>query len=173
MRDKVRKSYQVQKELAQKGSFEGQIALSDLKRLGELIPLEDVGAQERYIDVSFEFLRHELDVPMVAGRLKTSLELLCQRCLKPLEYSMVVDFRLMIDASDEMVEHSSDDTLYSDGGYIDISEVVEDELILALPLVAMHDDIACIENWLVAELLAETPIRENPFAVLQQLKTTD
>jgi uncharacterized protein len=173
MRDKVRKSYQVQKELAQKGSFEGQIALSDLKRLGELIPLEDVGAQERYIDVSFEFLRHELDVPMVAGRLKTSLELLCQRCLKPLEYPMVVDFRLMIDAIDEMVEHSSDDTLYSDGGYIDISEVVEDELILALPLVAMHEDIACNENWQVAELQAETPIRENPFAVLQQLKTTD
>ena len=86
---------------------------------------------------------------------------------------MVVDFSLMIDASDEMVEHSSDDTLYSDGGYIDISEVVEDELILALPLVATHEDTACNENWQVAELQAETPIRENPFAVLQQLKTTD
>jgi uncharacterized protein len=173
MRDKLRKSYQVQKEVAQKGCFEGQIALSELKRLGELIPLEGAGAQERNIDVNFEFLRHELDVPTVAGRLKTSLELLCQRCLKPLEYPMVVDFSLMIDASDEMVEHSSDDTLYSDGGYIDISEVVEDELILALPLVAMHEDTACNENWQVAELQAETPIRENPFAVLQQLKTTD
>ena len=75
MRDKLRKSYQVQKELAQKGSFEGQIALSDLKRLGELIPLEAAAVQQRLIDVSFEFLRHELDVPMVAGRLETSLEL--------------------------------------------------------------------------------------------------
>ena len=173
MRDKVRKSYQVQKEVAQKGSFEGQIALSELKRLGELIPLEGAGAKQRNIDISFEFLRHELDVPMVAGRLKTSLELLCQRCLKSLEYPMVVDFRLMIDASDEMVEHSSEDTLYSDDGYIEIEEVIEDEMILALPLVAMHEDTACNENWQVAELQAETPRRENPFAVLQQLKTTD
>ena len=86
---------------------------------------------------------------------------------------MVVDFRLMIDANDEMVEHSSDDTLYSDDGHIDIGEVVEDELILALPLVAMHEDTACNESWQVTELQAETPKRENPFAVLQQLKTTD
>ena len=173
MRDKLRKSYQVQKEVAQRSCFEGQVALSELKRLGELIPLEGAGAQERNIEVNFEFLRNEFDVPMVAGRLEASLELECQRCLQPLEYPMVVDFRLMIDASDEMVEHSSEDTLYSDDGYIEIEEVIEDEMILALPLVAMHEDTACNENWQVAELQAETPRRENPFAVLQQLKTTD
>ena len=173
MRDKLRKSYQVQKEVAQKSCFAGQVALSELKRLGELIPLEGAGAQERNIEVNFEFLRNEFDVPMVAGRLQASLELECQRCLQPLEYPMVVDFRLMIDASDEMVEHSSEDTLYSDDGYIEIEEVIEDEMILALPLVAMHEDTACNENWQVAELQAETPRRENPFAVLQQLKTTD
>ena len=173
MRDKLRKSYQVQKEVAQKSCFAGQVALSELKRLGELIPLEGAGAQERNIEVNFEFLSNEFDVPMVAGRLQASLELECQRCLQPLEYPMVVDFRLMIDASDEMVEHSSEDTLYSDDGYIEIEEVIEDEMILALPLVAMHEDTACNENWQVAELQAETPRRENPFAVLQQLKTTD
>jgi len=173
MRDKLRKSYQVQKEVTQKGCYSGQIALSDLKRLGELIPLEGVDVQGRNVDVSFEFLRNEFDVSMLAGRLETSLELECQRCLKPLEYPMVVDFRLMIDASDEMVEHSSEDTLYSDDGYIEIEEVVEDEMILALPLVAMHEDTDCNENWRVTELQAETLGRENPFAVLQQLKTTD
>ena len=70
---------------------------------------------------------------------------------------MDVDFRLMIDASDEMVEHSSEDTLYSDDGYIDISEVVEDELILALPLVAMHEDTACNENWRVRSYRPKPP----------------
>jgi uncharacterized protein len=173
MRDKLRKSYQVQKEVAQKGCFEGQIALSELKRLGELIPLEGVGGQERNIDVDFEFSRNEFDVSMVVGQLTTSLELECQRCLRPLEYPMIVDFRLMIDASDEILEHSSEDTLYSEDGYIEIAEVVEDEMILALPLVAMHEDTACNENWQVEEIQAETRKRDNPFAVLQQLKTTD
>ena len=173
MRDKLRNSYQVQKEVAQKGCFEGEIKLSELKRLGELIPLEALCVQDRNVDVNFEFLRNEFDVTVVAGRLQTSLELECQRCLKPLEYPMTVDFRLMIDANDEIVRHSSEDTLYSDDGYIDIAEVVEDEMILALPLVAMHDNTACNEDWQVTELQTETPIKANPFAVLQQLKTTD
>ena len=86
---------------------------------------------------------------------------------------MDVDFRLLIDASDELLSQSSEDTLYSDDGYIDIAEVVEDELILAIPLVAMHEDTACNDNWRASELHAETPRKENPFAVLQQLKTTD
>ena len=173
MRDKMRKSYQVQKEVAQKGCFEGEIALSELKRLGELLQLDDAGVDGRNIALNFEFLRSEFDVPMLAGRLQTSLELECQRCLKPLEFPMDVDFRLLIDASDELLSQSSEDTLYSDAGYIDIAEVVEDELILAIPLVAMHEDTACNENWRVSELQAETPVKENPFAVLQQLKTTD
>jgi uncharacterized protein len=173
MRDKLRNSYQVQKEVAQKGCFEGEIALSGLKRLGELMPLEALCVEDRNVSVNFEFLRNEFDVPLVAGRLQTSLELECQRCLKLLEYPMVVDFRLMIDADDEIVRHSSEDTLHSADGYIDIAEVVEDEMILALPLVAMHEDTSCNENWQVTELQAETPIKENPFAVLQQLKTTD
>ena len=86
---------------------------------------------------------------------------------------MELDFRLLIDASDELLSQSREDTLYSNDGYIDIAEVVEDELILAIPLVAMHEDTACNENWRDSELPAETPMKENPFAVLQQLKTTD
>jgi uncharacterized protein len=173
MRDKMRKSYQVQKEVAQKGCFKGEIALSELKRLGELLQLDDAGVVGRSIAVTFEFLRSGFDVPMLAGHLQTSLELECQRCLKPLEFPMELDFRLLIDASDELLSQSSEDTLYSNDGYIDIAEVVEDELILAIPLVAMHEDTACNENWRDSELPAETPMKENPFAVLQQLKTTD
>ena len=173
MRDKMRKSYQVQKEVAQKGCFEGEIALSELKRLVELLQLDDAGVDGRSIALNFEFLRSEFDVPMLVGRLQTSLELECQRCLKPLEFPMEIGFRLLIDASDELLGQSSKDTLYSDAGYIDIAEVVEDELILAIPLVAMHEDTACNENWRASELHAETPMKENPFAVLQQLKTTD
>ncbi len=169
----MRKSYQVQKEVAQKGCFEGEIALSELKRLGELLQLDDAGVGGRSIAVTFEFSRSGFDVPMLTGQLQTSLELECQRCLKPLEFTMELDFRLLIDASDEILSNSSEDTLYSDDGYIDIAEVVEDELILAIPLVAMHEDTACNENWRDSELPAETPMKENPFAVLQQLKTTD
>ena len=187
MRDKLRKRYQVQKEVTQNGRFEGVIALSELKRLGELVYFEEpdssaqgVAVSERAandIAVSFEFVRNEFDMPMLVGHLQASLDLECQRCLRPIPTPMELDFRLMIDASDEIVRQSSLDTLYSDDGYIDITEVVEDELILALPLVAMHEDTACNEDLLIkgqpTDSQFEAAANENPFAVLQQLKTTD
>lgn len=173
MRDKLRKRYQVQKEVTQNGRFEGEIPLADLKRLQEMLYLEDADQQQRNIRVKFEFLRSEFDIPMLKGHLQTNLALECQRCLQSLEMPLELDFSLLIDASDEIVQHGSQDTLYSDDGWIDIVEVVEDELILAIPLVAMHENRACNSNWRASAITAETVRKENPFAVLQQLKTTD
>jgi uncharacterized protein len=173
MRDKLRKRYQVQKEMTQSGRFEGDIQFADLKRLRSLLYLEGADTQQQKVTLSFEFLRSEYEIPMLVGHLQTSLELECQRCLQPLDFPLELDFSLLIDASDEIVQHSSEDTLYSDDGWIDIVEVVEDELILAIPLVAMHENRACNSSWPASEITTETTRTENPFAVLQQLKTTD
>ncbi len=173
MRDKLRKRYQVHKEVTRNGSFEGNFALSEMARLSELVGLDKSALHDRRIALGFEFVRNEFNLPMLTGQLETSLELECQRCLKALEFPMKLNFRLLIDASDEIVSDSSVDTLYSDDGYIDIVEVVEDELILAIPLVAMHEDTACNENWQIDDHGSETAAKENPFAVLQQLKTID
>ncbi len=173
MRDKLRRRYQVQRELTRKGYYEGAVALAEMTRLGELLYSADSGRNERQVEVRFEFSRNEYDVPMIAGRLQTSLELQCQRCLQALDMPLELDFRLMIDASDELVRDSSLDTLYSDDGFIDLYEVVEDELILAIPLVPLHEDVSCNEYWLAADSEAEPAEKENPFAVLRQLKTTD
>ena len=79
MRDKLRRRYQVQKELNRKGYYEGAIALSKLPRLGELLYPEIAAGADRQIAVKFEFLRNEYDVPMILGQLQTSLALQCQR----------------------------------------------------------------------------------------------
>jgi len=173
MRDKLRKRYQVHKEVTQSGRFEGEIELSELKRLGEMLYPGSVAERGRKITLSFEFTRSEFDIPMLTGHMQTELVLECQRCLQPMEMPLAVDFRLLIDASDDIVRQSSEDTLYSDNGFIDIAEVVEDELILAIPLVAMHADSACNSNWQASATAAETAKADNPFAVLRQLKTTD
>ncbi|MDH3220006.1 MAG: YceD family protein [Gammaproteobacteria bacterium] len=169
----MRRRYQVQKEVTRNGYFEGEFAQSELHRLQEFLHPEDSAPSGRDVAVSFEFVRSEFDVPMIVGKLKTSLDLECQRCLGRLEMPMELEFQLMIDADDEMVRASSIDTLYSDDGFIDVFEVIEDELILAIPLVALHENIECNEYWRVAASAPETADRENPFAVLKQLKTTD
>lgn len=172
MRDKLRRRYQVHKEVSRHGYFEGAIALTELTRLRELLHPQQSDAEQRRIAVRFEFLKNEFDVPMITGQIETGLVLECQRCLQPLELPVSLDFSLMVDASDETLRQSNVETLYSDDGYVDINEVVEDELILALPLVALHQDTACNEHWQVSAT-AEIADRENPFSVLQQLKTTD
>ena len=170
MRDKLRRRYQVQKEVTRNGYFEGEIPVSDLPRLQEMLYREPDGGRVR---VEFEFVRSDYDIPMIQGQLDTSLELECQRCLKAMEMPMRLEFNLLIDAGDELLRDSSLDTLYSDDGYIDLFEVVEDELILAIPLVAMHDDSSCNEH-LSAVRPDSAPVeRESPFAVLRQLKTTE
>jgi uncharacterized protein len=131
MQDKLRKRYQVQKEVTQSGRFEGEIELSELKRLGELLYPGSAAQWERKIALEFEFTCSEFDIPMLAGHLQTRLALECQRCLQSLELPMELDFKLLIDADEDIVRHGSEDTLYSEDGYIDIAEVVEDELILA------------------------------------------
>lgn len=173
MRDKLRKRYQVQREVAQNGRYEGEIALSELHRLGELLHPDGETQETGTVMIDFAFSRNEFDIPIIAGRLQTRLGLDCQRCLQPLELPLELEFRLMIDASDEILRHSSEDTLYSDDGFVDIAEVVEDELILAVPLVVMHEDTACNEYWRASGSGPDTVVKENPFAVLQQLKTTD
>ncbi len=173
MRDKLRRRYQVHKEVTRNGYFEGEIALSELTRLRELLPLETPGCEGRAVTVRFEFVRSEYDISMITGRLETSLELECQRCLKALDVPMKLDFNLMVDPGDELLHKNGVDSLYSEDGHIDIFDLVEDELILAIPLVAMHEDTACNEHWQATANEPAVADRENPFSVLQQLKTTD
>lgn len=173
MRDKLPRRYQASKEIAQRSNFEGELALVGMERLREMLYPGDAAYLAGKISIRFEFARNELGVPMVRGQLLSELALECQRCLGAIALPVNLDFSLLIDASDEMVQQSGLDTVYSDDGYIDIVNVVEDELILGLPLVALHEDESCNKYWLAAESNSEVAVRENPFSVLKHLKTTD
>ncbi len=172
MRDKLRRRYQVHKEVTRNAYFEGEIALAELSRLGGMLyhePRDEGGG----VTLRFEFVRDEFGTALILGQLQASIALQCQRCLGALTVAIEQGIELMVDAGDELVSRSSLDAIDSDEGYVDIFEVVEDELILALPLVPLHEDTDCNQHWPVAEAHDETGGKDNPFAVLQQLKTTD
>ena len=166
----MRRRYQVVREVARNGYFEGEIGLSELTRLGDLLHAESA---ERKIAVRFEFLRNEYGVSTLVGHLQASLELECQRCLEALEMPVSLDFELLVDAGDDLLQDRSLEAIDSEDGYVDIYAVLEDELMLAMPLVALHEDTACNQHWPAADAESETGNRDNPFAVLERLKTTD
>lgn len=107
-------------------------------------------------------------------RAGTAVRMVCQRCLQPLEQPLSVarSFRFVGDESlaERLDEDSEDDVLaLPPRGRLDLTVLVEDELILALPLVPRHE--TCPDPLpLPAEEAVEEAPRENPFAALAALK---
>lgn len=99
------------------------------------------------------------------------LQLDCQRCLQGMlqDVSVQRTFRFV---RDEATAQQLDDELEEDvlvyGKQFDLIALIEDELIMALPLAVRHDNCQP-----AVALQDDTPIQEqrpNPFAALQSLK---
>lgn len=104
------------------------------------------------------------------------LPLTCQRCLAPVEVAVQVErpFRFVQDEAVAMAEDDrSEEDLLALSRSFDLVELVEDELLMDLPVAPRHDVCPVPAKLAVAdedfEATAAEP--ENPFALLQRLKT--
>ncbi|MDB1144968.1 MAG: YceD family protein [Alcaligenaceae bacterium] len=99
--------------------------------------------------------------------------LVCQRCLKPFEYSIDSSSSIeMVDSEDLLDIVFNEDDLSEDMDCtvermvhhrrFDVMQLVEDELILSIPYVPRHE--ACID------FEVEEEVKESPFSVLKKLK---
>ena len=104
----------------------------------------------------------------------TQVSLECQRCLKPVNVPLQMSRQFLFvhgeDAAAQLDADSEDDVLAITRA-LDLRELIEDELLLAMPIVPRHE--VCPEP-LVApaddEVADEPP---NPFAALAALKRTN
>lgn len=123
--------------------------------VGELRPVR-VGAPEIWLHVGAEAM--------------VSLE--CQRCLQPVAVPLAVQrsFRFVPDeATAAQIDADSEDDVLVLTRALDLHELVEDELILALPLVPRHD--VCPQPLEAPADGEDVPAeRPNPFAALAALK---
>lgn len=99
--------------------------------------------------------------------------LTCQRCLQPVQDTVEIDrwFRFVdTEAEAAALDVDSDDDVLALPRHLDARELIEDELLLALPLVPRH--VSCPEPLPGAEEVAEPALeqRPNPFAALAVLK---
>ena len=81
--------------------------------------------------------------------------------------------QILASISDEDIQTLQMDSVYSVEGYLDMYEVIEDEIILSLPLVAMHADESCNPYWQSDSVEDQVVEKNNPFAVLESLKGQD
>lgn len=102
------------------------------------------------------------------------LSLTCQRCLAPVDVDVAVDrtFRFVADeAMAEAEDDESEEDLLALSRSFDLPALVEDEILMDLPLVPRHDECPEPLPAPVDDLPDEVEsTKPNPFAVLGQLK---
>lgn len=125
-------------------------------------------------DTSGETRRHGGESqPWLHLRARTRVLLTCPRCLQPLEHALQADRVIRFVADEAEAERldaeSDDDVLALPPRGLDLRTLVEDELILALPLVPRHADCMLPASATDAAPSAE-PRPASPFAALAGLK---
>ena len=156
--------------VAARRGFEGTLPLSSMSRLRDSL-CDDVG-EVRY-EIGFD--RDALQVPYVELRIQAALPLVCQRSLKPFLQPVQVEQRLALlpadtdlDAAEAGLPEGYEALPVPADGALRLAELVEDELILAVPVVAISPGSeALAQEWpATAEELQEA----SPFAALAALK---
>ena len=152
----------------QEKELTGSISVKHMFRLQNLSnPLEPIAA------VSLRFSRGLFGLPNITGRIQHCLGLRCERCLEEVEISLDLPVELIIKPKSEYVTEDFEnlDFYEYDGKSLELVGLVEDELLLALPLVPKHEDISLCNQDMVAWLAAnELPAEnaESPFAILKR-----
>lgn len=160
------------------GQLEGQGALDHFERL--MAESQGRGAANTLTWSAHGELRNPRHVhPEVWLHLQADvvLPLTCQRCLAPVDVPVAVDrsFRFVADeATAEAEDDASEEDLLVISRSFDLLALVEDELLMDMPVVPRHEQ--CPEP---VKLSAEDPgfvdsaERPHPFAVLGKLKGRD
>ena len=124
--------------LAERGVvLEGTIDLARFGRLTGLLNSSQGAARAR-----MSFRRSHDDVLLLELECKAALELICQRCLEPVvhEVSERVDYALAETEDSFAVLSQGMDLITLDGDRFQPASLIEDELIVSLPLVPRHGD---------------------------------
>lgn len=148
--------------VAARREFEGRIPLAVMTRLSD--GLLDCEGEARY---ELVFGTDALKLPFAELRIEAELPLECQRSLRRflLPVRLVQRLGLIRDEADEAaLPPDYEPLLVPADGMLRPSDLVEDELILALPVVPMSPDADVVERDFVPT--AEETARANPFAAL-------
>lgn len=126
------------RSLAERGAvLEGELELAKLSRLRDLL-----NSSEGRAWAQLSFRLHSGDMLVMALKCKASLELVCQRCLEPVAYevSEQIDFAVAEDENSLALVPRDMDLIALEGDRLQPATLIEDELIVSLPLVPKHGD---------------------------------
>lgn len=158
--------------------LEGELNTSGMSRLQESLASNEPSV----VNVKLHLWRDKGGRAVIDGSFASTLSCVCQRCMEPVAVEVQGDFSLGVISSEDEMASLPDDLeplMLEHGQMVDPETLIEDELILALPVISRHADTADCgpraavlgkrePQEIAAEGQAEKP---NPFAILKDLKT--
>ena len=154
-------------------SFEGAVALVSFERFTKLLE-----SSEGEISVKLHFFVDEEGNRLLEGNAQGSVKLICQRCLEPMDYDIEADFNISFAFHEEMARSMTgrfDPVVLSPDKRVSLVELIEDDLLLSLPMFSNHSDGECqvktvYEDQSEAEQVSDDQEKSNPFSILANLK---
>ncbi len=156
--------------MAERGAhLHGNIRLSHMKRLSDLLLNAD-----GVVDVSLDFHTGDDGVHLVKGTINTRLGMICQRCLKPLHLGINRLFELAFVYSAHEIERllGSYECYEVHGDEVFVRDMVEDELILSVPQIPVHDSLTDCDAEFISRLggTNKTTLADNHISSFRELK---
>lgn len=151
-------------------TLEGELPIAKMPRLNEQLTSSDGN-----VHAKFSFFRDEQKLAVMHVELDAEVSMVCQRCLESAKFHVGGEYDYVIIQEGKSIDDlpSGYDALEVGEDPLDLTSLVEDELLLALPIVPVHDPEDCQQP--VGYATAPEPSesaeeRPNPFSVLAQLK---
>ena len=161
-------------------TWSGQLPLSRFVRIAR----EAIGSIDNqliHVDCKLSMDAYHR-VVWLDGHVETTVPVECQRCLGPVEIELVSDFHLALVDDESLIERLDEDADFivlgeseatTKGSFdapamADLLALIEDELLLLMPLSPKHEFCVHKHQPAVEEIVEEK--RDNPFEALAALK---
>ncbi|KPJ95272.1 MAG: hypothetical protein AMJ55_04225 [Gammaproteobacteria bacterium SG8_15] len=154
----------------------GELPIARMSRLVSML-LSDAGE----VHVNLIFGVDEIGQANVIGDVKTSVTMQCQRCMESMEVEVSSEVSLAFVRTEKQAQGLPS---YYDPLIVEeetsLSELVEDEIILALPAVPLHEPEQCtVQEQYTSNTQSaaddsqssDMSQQQNPFAILEKLRT--
>lgn len=147
--------------------YSGTFQLAALSRLTNMLA-DDRGV----VHYELKFARNMIGQRMVTMHAETSLPLICQATLERFELPVAIDTRIgfVRDEADADGLPEGYEPALTDEGLVDPAALIEDELILAVPVIPRNPDAVLDVPALDEPESATATDRPNPFSALAALK---
>jgi uncharacterized protein len=127
----------------QAGLIEGTLPIQCFHRLGEMLVVS-----EGEVYLRLEFSKGDFGSTRVNGTAATEVCIICQNCMQQFRRSVSCDVALLVVSDESKLERlpEADDAIVAADKVISVAELVEDELILAMPMIPRHEEGQCPET---------------------------